>query len=162
MLDIAQVCANRYSELAAAAGAAGIKRRDAAEAIGDELAELAERGEVAVAVDWTAEAERHLAGVDEFDRKHQEDRLQLAVDCLSGGTILGQLDPLLGEVCVVGQGVRKTYRNIDVGDLLAVAHRRQVHARDAAIAAERVMALAMALVDAMRVGRVDALGELWR
>jgi hypothetical protein len=155
------VIAVRYAELADAAGADGVKRTEATAAIAAELEALTAAGDLALSIDYEALVRSELAAIDNLDRKQQADRLQIARDALDNQTILGPNDPMLDAVCAVGGGVRKTYRYLDVDDLLAIIERKQRHAADATAAAQRVTALVMDLLRAMRGQAVDSLGELF-
>lgn len=71
-------------------------------------------------------------------RHHAEDMLYL-VDVISGQTILGSDNPWLDTVCVVGGGIRKAWRYVDMEDLLAMAQIKVTKAAEAAVAAADFM-----------------------
>jgi hypothetical protein len=102
-----------------------------------------------------------IGNLDDKDRRQQSDTLQWAADALQGDTILGADDPVLDRVCAVGGGIRKAYRYLEQGDLLAIIQRKADHAAAAATAAAETARVASTLLGAMNMRRARWLGELF-
>jgi len=151
----------RYAELAAAAGEEGLTRKEAEETIAAELKAMAASGEIEVPIDWNMLVAADLFKLDDHDRRRQEDWLQYALDALEDATILGELDPILDRVCAVGDGLRKTYRYLSADDLLSIVQRKQRHAADATLAAQRTTDIVMPILRAMNARRADIMGQLF-
>ncbi|MEP7115244.1 MAG: hypothetical protein ABI862_18420 [Ilumatobacteraceae bacterium] len=125
----------RYERVVTKAGRDGIKRQEAVGRIAKTIRAAIKRGRLTIETDIEAMVARSVHVRDEQARSAQVDHVRLVVDCINGATILGTDDPIMDQVALAGSGVRKTWRNVSIDDLQAMAAVKTQHAADAAVAA---------------------------
>lgn len=125
----------QYQALVAMSGKDGMKREDALGTIVGYIAAAVAKGDVVLPLDIEAMVGQVIHGRDERARRSQVDHVQFVVDCINGATILGEDDPIMDQVCLAGDGLRKLWRHVGIDDLTAMVGVKTQHAADASVAA---------------------------
>lgn len=128
-----------YERIVANAGLAAIKRDNVIDQITQNIGLAIQRGDVARPSELSLLVRQVVVRGDDKRRRQQPEDIHYLVDVVSGLTILGNDNPWLDKVAVVGGGVRKAWRYVNTDDLYEMAARKTQHAADAAIAANDFM-----------------------
>lgn len=125
----------QYRNIVGKAGVDGIKKQAVAAEIALRLHSAISDGQIALPVDIEGLVERIIHVRDEGARRKQVDHVRFVADCINGATILGEADPIMDQVCLAGDGIRKAWRHVGIDDLNAMVSVKTQHAADASVAA---------------------------
>lgn len=129
-----------YRQVVADAQDSGIKRQEAIELVSPMIAADIDNGDLVLPADVV----ERLVGLiiergDNQRRRKQPEQIAYVVEIINGGTILGKDNPVLDQVCVIGDGVRRAWRHVGIEDIMEMAQRRVKMSADAARAADEFM-----------------------
>lgn len=152
-----------YRRLVADAESDGIKRAEVVEAVIAEIEHDIAEGDLEVPPNVIAALVRRIIEHrDDQRRARQATRLDDFLAALDGETLLGDKDPILDEICVIGNGMRKAWRYVGIEDLMEMASTKTAMAADAAVAANEFMSKVRKLVGHLQrtYGAGAVLGDL--